>query len=79
MLTTTTQAAPPVTTAAIECNWGKLTMELIDDGFAQGAHASDPSGDRHGPGTGDEPRAGLANVLEQGNLEATCELIESLL
>lgn len=60
-------------------NWGKLTSGAIADGFPQGQHSSDPSGDAHGPGTADEPRAGLANVVEQGNLGATVELIESLL
>jgi hypothetical protein len=63
-----------------ECNWGTLTSESIAAGLVeQGPHASDPSGDGHGPGTADEPRMGLANVVERGNLEATCELIESLL
>lgn len=71
---------PPVTSMAVECNWGRLTMELVDNqGFNQGQHASDPSGDGYGPGTADEPRAGLANVVEQGNLQALCELIESLI
>jgi hypothetical protein len=72
-------AGPPVTTLSIECNWGRLTMESIANGFPQGRHSSDPSGDGHGPGTVDEPRAGLANVVQQGNLEATCELIEGLM
>ena len=72
-------ADPPVTSVTIECNWGTITMEEIQAGFDQGAHSSDPSGDGYGPGTADEPRAGLANVLEQGNLQATCEFIESLL
>ena len=54
-------------------------MEAIGNGFGQGPHSSDPSGDGHGPGTADEPRAGLANVVEMGNLQATCELIEGLL
>ena len=61
------------------CNWGKLTAMAIAEGFPQGPHSSDPSSDGHGPGTADEPRAGLANVVEQGNLKATCELISSLL
>ncbi len=61
------------------CNWGELTAAAIADGFPQGAHSSDPSGDGHGPGTADEPRAGLANVVNQGDLNATCELIDSLL
>lgn len=57
------------------CNWGQLTSESISAGFGQGPHASDPSGDGHGPGTADEPRAGLGNVVNQGDLQATCELI----
>ena len=61
------------------CNWGELSADAIADGFPQGAHGSDPSGDGHGPGTADEPRVGLANIVAQGNLEATCELIGSLL
>lgn len=72
------QAGPPVT-LSVDCNWGKLTMESIAGGFEQGKHASDPSGDGHGPGTVDEPRAGLANVVERGNLQALCLLIEDLL
>ena len=79
LLASGVQAGPPVTTISVECNWGRLTMESIKNGFPQGRHSSDPSGDGHGPGTADEPRAGLANVVEQGNLEATCELIDSIL
>jgi hypothetical protein len=71
--------APPVTTMTIECNWGKLTMEQIQKGFDQGGHASDPSGDGHGPGTADEPRVGLANVVEQGNLQTLCQFLEDLI
>lgn len=62
-----------------DCNWGQLSSGAIAAGFEQGPHSSDPSGDGHGPGTLDEPRAGLANVVAQGDLEATCELIKSLL
>ena len=65
--------------AADGTNWGELTSEAIADGFPQGAHSSDPSGDGHGPGTADEPRAGLGNVVEQGNMGATVDLIKSLL
>ena len=54
---------------APECNWGRLTADSIRGGFNQGPHASDPSGDGHGPGTLDEPRLGLANVVERGNLD----------
>jgi len=67
-----------VETGAPDCNWGELTSEAIAGGFDQGGHSSDPSGDGHGPGTLDEPRVGLANVVDQGDLHATCELIESL-
>jgi len=70
---------PPVTSVAVHCNWGKLTMQSIQDGADQGGHASDPSQDGHGPGTLDEPRDGLANVLERGNLQALCELIQDMI
>ena len=49
-----------------------------NDGKAHGKRAADPSGDGHGPGTLDEPRVGLANVVEQGNLQLLCELIDSV-
>ena len=62
-----------------ECNWGELTAEAIADDFPQGSHSSDPSGDGRGPGSADEPRSGIANVVERGNLDMTCELIKSLL
>ena len=65
--------------AASDCNWGQLTADSIAADFPQGAHSSDPSGDGHGPGTADEPRVGLANVVARGDLSATCELSESLL
>ncbi len=69
-------AGPPVSSVAIECNWGTLTMEsILEDDFDQGGHSSDPSGD----GPGREDRVGLANVLERGNLQATCEFIEDIL
>ena len=70
---TAASADPP------SCNWGSLTAGAIAGGFGQGAHASDPSGDGHGPGTLDEPRAGLGNVVARGDLNATCELIEGAL
>ena len=70
------EAAPEdLPEGAPECNWGELTSEAIADGFDQGQHASDPSGDGLGP----EDRVGLANVIEQGNLHATCEFIADLL
>lgn len=59
----------------VECNWGLVTKMAIEDGFPQGQHASDPSGDGKGKGDADQPRAGLANVLERGNLQALCEFI----
>jgi hypothetical protein len=51
-----------------ECNWGRLTAESIAGGFDQGAHASSFAGTR---------RAGLANVVERGNLDALCQFIAS--
>lgn len=69
--------AAPALADPPDCNWGQLTAEAIADGFPQGEHSSDPSGDGHGPGTNDEPRVGLANVVGTGDLEATCELIDS--
>lgn len=72
-------AAGPAAAAPPSCNWGQLTADAIATGFPQGAHSSDPSGDGHGRGTADEPRKGLANVVARGDLEATCELISSLL
>jgi len=75
----TVPAMGSVSAAQPSCNWGQLTAEAIAAGFPQGAHSSDPSGDGHGPGTADEPRAGLANVVAQGDVNATCELIDSIL
>ncbi len=66
------QESPP---GQEHCNWGQLTSSQIAGGFEQGPHSADPSDDGHGPGTLDEPRAGLPNVVEQGNLQATCEFI----
>ena len=63
----------------LENNWGELTSREIAEGFEQGPHSRDPSGDGHGPGTADEPRAGLPNIVEQGNMAATTQLIDSLL
>jgi hypothetical protein len=75
------QATPPISVenVSVECNWGTLTLEAAkEDGKAHGKHAADPSGDGHGPGTLDEPRVGLANVVEQGNLQLLCDLIDSV-
>jgi hypothetical protein len=52
--------------AAPSCNWGQLTSDAIAGGFNQGEHASSFAG---------SPRVGLANVVERGNLAATCELL----
>ena len=49
-----------------KCNWGQLTSDAIAAGFDQGGHASSFAG---------EPRVGLANVVSQGDLNATCELL----
>lgn len=58
-----------------DTNWGEATRDAIAGGFDQGGHAADPSGDGHGPGTADEPRSGLANVAERGNLSATMDAL----
>ena len=55
--------AVPASAERPSCNWGQLTSESVSEGFDQGGHSSDPSDDGHGPGTLDEPRAGLANVV----------------
>ena len=67
MVTSTGLAGPPVISMAVDCNWGKLTMQSTP----MGDHASDPSEDGRGP----EDRVGLANILEQGNLQAVCEFL----
>lgn len=68
------------TTVAVECNWGQLTMDqIINNDFPQGPHSADPSGDGVGPNDDDNPRAGLANVVNQGDLQALCEFIEDML
>ena len=56
--------------AAPSCNWGELTSVAIAGGFEQGPHSSSFAG---------SPRLGLANVVNQGDLNATCELIKSTL
>lgn len=48
------------------CNWGTLTSEAIAGGFEQGPHASSYAG---------SARLGLANVVNQGDLNATCVLL----
>lgn len=69
--------AAPVAADAPDCNWGQLTSEEISEGFDQGPHASDPSGDGYGRYDADHRRVGVANVVEDGNLEATCIFIDS--
>ncbi len=61
-----------VTDGPPDCNWGELTAYAINElDFDQGAHSSDPTdGD-------DQPRVGLANVVEKGNVFALCEFIAS--
>ncbi len=66
----------PATAGPPSCHWGQETKAAIqnDGGRAQGDHASDPSGDGLGR-DGVEDRVGLANVIEPGNLVATCEFV----
>jgi hypothetical protein len=66
-LGTVVTVAGPASATPPTCNWGKLTSSSIAAGFGQGAHASSES----------TPRDGLANVLKQGDLNATCEYIAS--
>jgi hypothetical protein len=47
------------------CNWGQLTSEAIGGGFDQGGHASSFA----------TPRLGLANVINRGDLNATCVVL----
>jgi len=61
-----TAFAAPAAQAAPSCNWGTLTSDAIANGFDQGGHASSFAG---------APRVGLANVIDQGNLNATCEFL----
>ncbi|SDD97300.1 hypothetical protein [Ruegeria marina] len=56
-------------------SWGAVTSQEVTGGFNQGEHASDPSGDGHGPTSSDEPRAGLANVVSSGDLSATMDAL----
>lgn len=59
-----------------DTNWGERTSSSIADGFDQGGHASDPSGDGKGPGSSDEPRDGLANAGgEKGDLSNTMDAL----
>jgi hypothetical protein len=58
--------AAPAQADSHKCNWGQLTSSAIAGGFNQGEHASSFAGSK---------RLGLANVVERGNLHATCELL----
>ena len=61
--------APAVAAEKPDCNWGRLTADAIAGGFDQGDHSSSQA----------NPRVGLANVVGQGDMDATCTLIEGLL
>ncbi|MDW4498588.1 hypothetical protein R5H30_11390 [Sulfitobacter sp. D35] len=52
-----------------EENWGKLTKFAIQEveGWNQGRHSADPSGD----GLGREERVGLPNIFPDGDLTDT--------
>ena len=81
-LLTSLLALPAATEPPTVCdNLGQLTKWSIQDleGYEPGPHASDPSGDGHGKDTLDEPRAGLPNLIEQGELGLTLGLLVSLL
>jgi hypothetical protein len=69
--------AAPAAAAPPSCSWGELTAYAIHEveGWDQGRHSADPSGDGPGP----EDRVGLANVTGKGDLAGTCVLIDSLL
>jgi len=56
-----------VESITLQCNWGQVTVAAIKEssGKALGEHSSSQP----------TPRVGLANVIEQGNLEATCEFL----
>lgn len=56
----------------LRCNLGQIAADNSD---TQGEHSSDPSGDGKGKNDPDHDRVGLANILNRGDLEATCEFI----
>ena len=56
-------------------NWGQATSGAISGGWDQGGHASDPSGDGKGKGDTDQPRSGLANVGDRGDLSGTMDAL----
>jgi hypothetical protein len=66
-------AGPAAANGSDRCNWGELTRGAVP----LGSHSSDPGGDGTGPGD-DQPRVGLANVVNKGDLHATCEFLEGL-
>jgi hypothetical protein len=81
-LLTSLLALPAAAEPPTACdNIGQLTKWSIQnlEGYEQGPHASDPSGDGHGKDTLDEPRVGLPNLIEQGELGLTLGLLVSLL
>ena len=55
--------AAPAQADSDKCNWGQLTSSAIADGHNQGQRASSFAG---------SPRLALANVVNQGDLHATC-------
>ena len=61
-------AALGVHVLSVQCNWGQPTMEHIQQGFdAQGPYIIRSSScDGRGPGTNDEPRMVLGNVVVTG-------------
>ena len=56
--------AAPAQAKSDKCNWGEATSNAIHnvEGWDQGEHSSNQ----------ENPRAGLANVFERGNLHLTC-------
>ena len=55
-----------------DITWGEVTSTLINEfDWDQGGHARDPNGD----GPGNDDRGGLANVVNQGDMQATTEFI----
>jgi len=68
LIATIAALAASVSLMASDCpkNLGQLTSSQIAAGFEQGPHSSSFAG---------EPRVGLANIVEQGNLKATLYLI----
>ena len=78
----------------IDCSWGEWTRQglmgesldgefsAFDDPGYMGEHSSDPSGDGKGPGSSDEPRVGIGNLVdgvpgETSPTEAICAAVAS--